>query len=1147
MKFFQKCLKTKWKPASNALKLRQDGHKHVIQKVERIAHQLHQWPFSLSSLAIGLVLFTGSATAYEYPSATGNWSGATGAPGASTKNLASGLRVRITTTGQTALTNLANTTFMGTNITLSPTLPGATNALGVVTTVDSCQTSFSNSLSCSGLGTVTIDFLDAAGNVVPVKNPKVHLARVAGYAGPTGGPLMYFGASLTLTTAGLTIGTPTSGTLAVSGSTIQHGALTSSTTVDCTTTVSTSAGCGTVPFTGTTSTLAFNIGAIRSTVSPTWDNTGGGNQDAYYITVSVDEDFGDAPASYDPVAAASHVIGDLRLGSAVTAENTTFANPGTPGSATLVTPSPIANATASSDASDDGVTFPASISTLANATTTVPVTLSGASRAGQVCGWIDFNKNGTFDNATERACASFVANATSANLVFTTPSGVTAGNTFARVRASYDTTGVQNPTGPLNSGEVEDYQIALAPPVTVSGNVFDDGDGSKIKAASGENYTATNITAVLLDGSNKVISTAAVNGTGDYTLTNVPAGAYTVKIIQTPATALTTGVTIPGANDILPTNWVATGENNNGTPDATVDRTQSVTVASANITNINFGIEQLPTAVGGTATGQANPGGTTSVSVPTTLFTGSTDPEGTVASYKITAFPTNTTTLTINGTPYTSASFPAVGVTVPAAQLNTIQVDPIDGTLSVGISFKAIDNAGQASSNTATATLPFTAVYTITGNVFDDLDGSKVKAASGENYTAANITAVLLDGSNKVISTAAVNATGDYTLTNVPAGSYTVKIIQTPATALTTGVTIPAANDILPTNWVATGENNNGIPDATVDRTQTVTVASANIANINFGIEQLPDTTALTPASQTNPGGTATVQVPTLAGTDPEDGALGSGKSFKIVTLPTNGTLTYNNSPLTAGRVIASYDPTLLKLDPDDGAITVNFTYAAVDAAGQEDPTPATVTMPFTSSSHANLLLVKRITAINGVPLNVYKDDTDNTTLHAADDNNVNWPTPLNTNAAFGDTTISTFLRGAIDGGKVKPGDTIEYTIYFLNAGGSSARNLRVCDRIIDSQKILSGSTIQLQKNSTTPTVLTNVAGDDRATFYSSSVDPAITNCNFTGTPTIDNGAIVVDVTGATGSPTWTTLPGSTGAGTTDTYGLVRFTTKVNQ
>jgi uncharacterized repeat protein (TIGR01451 family) len=161
-------------------------------------------------------------------------------------------------------------------------------------------------------------------------------------------------------------------------------------------------------------------------------------------------------------------------------------------------------------------------------------------------------------------------------------------------------------------------------------------------------------------------------------------------------------------------------------------------------------------------------------------------------------------------------------------------------------------------------------------------------------------------------------------------------------------------------------------------------------------------------------------------------------------------------------------------------------------------------------------------------------------------------------NDLYGDTGIfystssltqlftSTFLRGEIDGRIVKPGDTIEYTIYFPNTGGSNANNVRVCDRITGEQQF-TGTTLQLQQNGAAPTILTSGPELDRATFYASSSNPAITSCNFTGTPPIENGAIVVDVTGATGSPAWTTLPSSTGAGTTDTYGLIRFTTKVNQ
>jgi SdrD B-like domain len=714
----------------------------------------------------------------------------------------------------------------------------------------------------------------------------------------------------------------------------------------------------------------------------------------------------------------------------------------------------------------------------------------------------------------------------------------------------WSTNGISGTLSPAYSGDAFLFGgVSVAQPVTVSGTVFKDANGLTDSLINGTGANAGGLFANLVDGNSKVVASTNVTANGTYSFLAIGTGTYSVSLSTT---AGVQGNTAPAAS--LPSGWANTAEGTATAGDGTVDGSTSITVGTTDVTGVNFGIEQLPTAVGGTATSQVNPGGTTSVPVLTTLFTGSTDPDGTIASYKVTAFPSNTTTLVINGTSYTSGSFPVAGVTVPVAQLNTIQVDPIDGTLSVGISFKAIDNAGQASSNTATATLPFTApVYSIQGNVFDDLDGSKIQAASGENYTAANITAVLLDASSKVVSTTAVDATGNYTLTNVPAGTYTVKIIQTPATALTTGAVIPPANDILPTNWVATGENNNGTPDATVDRTQSVTVTSANITNINFGIEQLPTAVGGTATSQVNPGGTTSVSVPTTlftSSTDPD----GTVASYKITAFPTNTTtLIINGTSYTsvsfpaAGVTVPAAQLNTIQVDPIDGTLSVGISFKAIDNAGQASSNTATATLPFTASSPANLLLVKRITAINGVKLNVYKDDTTTTSLYdATNDNNINWPLPLNTNATLGDTNISAFLQGAIDGGKVKPGDTIEYTIYFLNTGGGNANNVRVCDRIIDSQKILSGSPIQLQKNSAIPTALTSVAGDDRATFYASSADPAIVNCNFTGTPTIDNGAIVVDATGATGSPTWTTLPSSTGPGTTDTYGFVRFTTKVN-
>jgi uncharacterized repeat protein (TIGR01451 family) len=236
---------------------------------------------------------------------------------------------------------------------------------------------------------------------------------------------------------------------------------------------------------------------------------------------------------------------------------------------------------------------------------------------------------------------------------------------------------------------------------------------------------------------------------------------------------------------------------------------------------------------------------------------------------------------------------------------------------------------------------------TVSGTVFNDANGLTDSLINGTGTNAGGLFANLVDLNGKVVASTAVAANGTYSFPGIGAGQYTVSLSTT---AGIQGSIAPATN--LPATWSNTGEGTAATGDGLVDGKTSLTVAAVNLSGVNFGIQQQlvnqpPDTTPLNSPSQTNPGGTATVQVPTLAGTDPEDGPLGLGKSFKIVSLPTNGTLSYNNSPVLAGQIISNYDPTLLKLDPNDGAITVSFTYAAIDSTNQQDPTPATVTMPF--------------------------------------------------------------------------------------------------------------------------------------------------------------------------------------------------------
>ncbi|WP_299415948.1 proprotein convertase P-domain-containing protein [Acaryochloris sp. IP29b_bin.148] len=194
-------------------------------------------------------------------------------------------------------------------------------------------------------------------------------------------------------------------------------------------------------------------------------------------------------------------------------------------------------------------------------------------------------------------------------------------------------------------------------------------------------------------------------------------------------------------------------------------------------------------------------------------------------------------------------------------------------------------------------------------------------------------------------------------------------------------------------------------------------------------------------------------------------------------------------------------------------------------------------------TNNPNVLLVKRITAING---NRTTNPNDSTVLNTVvdggtandGDNHPNWP--------------SNYLVGETDAGRVKPGDEIEYTVYFLNAGTANADAVRICDRLQTNQAFKPeaygvGADVQLQLGTSTIQTLT-AANDavDRTELITTGTVPA--TCNITGINT--NGTLQVDITGAagTGIPSLTTLPGSTGQGQpNNAYGFFRFTTTVDQ
>jgi hypothetical protein len=556
--------------------------------------------------------------------------------------------------------------------------------------------------------------------------------------------------------------------------------------------------------------------------------------------------------------------------------------------------------------------------------------------------------------------------------------------------------------------------------ITLAGTVWNDIDGNLSlngaetvingTNAGGGILTGAALYANLVDPSGNVIATVPVATNGTYSFANVPQSTtgLTVQLSQNQGTI---GLAKPAT--ALPTGWATTGENKNGqagAADAVANSEIPVTTVTTNITLQNFGIQQLPESAFNLQPVGGNPGGFNSQAVPASAFqtnnvgaTPSTQDYngGTVNNIRITAFPTNANSITINGTVYTNGgtcppattctAWPGAGVTVPytngTGPSQAISVDPIEGNVDVVIPFASIDNAGKEDATAGSVTIPFRTI-TLAGTVWNDADGNLSQNgtevvingtnAGGGILTGAVLYANLVDPSGNVIATVPVATNGTYSFPNVPQSS-TGLIVQLSQNQGTVGLAKPAT--ALPTGWVTTGENKNGqagAADGTGNGEIPVTTVTTNITLQNFGMERLPDTQPFSTAiAQPIIGQFITLNgganPPILSGSDPEDqpttGVL-TNKTVKITTLPSNAELYYDFG---AGPVlltnlnstISNFDPAKLQVKitvATIGFTSTSFEYAYVDAAGKQDPTAALYEITW-----ATVLPIK-ITSFTAVP-----------------------------------------------------------------------------------------------------------------------------------------------------------------------------------
>ena len=236
------------------------------------------------------------------------------------------------------------------------------------------------------------------------------------------------------------------------------------------------------------------------------------------------------------------------------------------------------------------------------------------------------------------------------------------------------------------------------------------------------------------------------------------------------------------------------------------------------------------------------------------------------------------------------------------------------------------------------------------------------------------------------------------------------------------------------------------------------------------------------------------------------------------------------------------------------------------------DPTPIEVIEPV--ASDPNLLLVKRITAINPgrndeIRFNNFVDDP-----NTPNDNAPNWP-DSDGNAS---NNINTYLRGVSKTNNVKPGDEVEYTIYFLSNGDAEAKGVKICDVIPDDTTFVKdtyGVEVGIGLELTTanppstnpPTIrLSNLIGDEAdledeasGAFYGANTTPPAF-CkkpvldDSSNSPRLDDVNIRLDDVNSSNNISGTVLveiqeplpPATSPGDPIESYGFVRFRVRVD-
>ena len=466
----------------------------------------------------------------------------------------------------------------------------------------------------------------------------------------------------------------------------------------------------------------------------------------------------------------------------------------------------------------------------------------------------------------------------------------------------------------------------------ISGHLFDDGNSDQ--NVSGEILSSVegkDLYVLLLNPKKELLSAKAIDQNGSYFFD----GKNGIKPESTFLIALATAPEIDAFG--LPEGWNHTGEKINSLSMETNTHANgviAVNIDKAHITDIDFGINKMPTADHKKAEPQLNPGRDTQVKVPT--LSGDDRESGKRLIYKIESLPTLGTLY------YDGNKVKKRGFVVGSQDLLTL--DPDNGKHIVLFTYVTEDEAG-IHSNPTRVEMAFTELYILGRVVNDGSDDPKVKGKPIRIPKKLKPYATLLDVNNTILASNPLRRDGSFSFDGkdgvYPNAHFSIVV----------SLEANATSSVLPAGWSESSkrvktdirDTNNSQENDTVGRIN-IFMREKSVDSIEFGLNKAPSAENKTVKPQINPGGKIRMTVPTLSGHDKEDGTK---LKYMIIKVPDNATL-YSKDKVVSNNDMV--DPDSLTLDPEDGKLTVTFAYVAVDT-GKVLSNPATVTMDFTGLS----------------------------------------------------------------------------------------------------------------------------------------------------------------------------------------------------